>query len=130
MPLLYLMELQSHHNRERDGFGCQTTRFRDEENVLPGPGSYYKDVCLTWQKESLSRKGYGFLASANNRFYSKISYTGPGPGGEHVKKCRVNSSASVVCRADNKAHSNAASQRPKQSFSILALPHANVLQNV
>ena len=75
--------------RERKGFGGQAPRFSDEAVVdQPGPGYYASNTgtSLLKKSDSISKKGYGNLASQTERFpiYSTVGGTRlsitPGPG--------------------------------------------------
>ncbi|KAL6748265.1 hypothetical protein V8C86DRAFT_2883199 [Haematococcus lacustris] len=78
--------------REKKGFGSEGRRFQDNEGDTPGPGTY--QPCPTSQKggaatqgptfefhhDSISKRGFGPMASKDARFERKTKYTGPGPG--------------------------------------------------
>jgi Sperm-tail PG-rich repeat len=69
----------------KKAFGCSSDRFNysnDEISELPGPGSYslYSETCWKDNKESMSRKGYGTLASITKRKIGNIRYANTGPG--------------------------------------------------
>uniref|UniRef100_A0A7S3QR86 Uncharacterized protein n=1 Tax=Dunaliella tertiolecta TaxID=3047 RepID=A0A7S3QR86_DUNTE len=68
--------------RERKGFGIQGRRFGDEESDIPGPGKYvgHRNDSMEFKHDSISKRGYGGMASREGRFKDKLRYTGPGPG--------------------------------------------------
>ena len=73
---------------ERKAFGCQTARFTDCVDALPGPGTYFSPTDLLRRNHGVGRKGYGALTSASKRWAGDAPrYTGPGPG----------AAANVIC---------------------------------
>jgi hypothetical protein len=65
---------------EKDGFGSKGARFTDDKaSELPEP--YYCTTSLIWQRASISKKGYGGLASRVARFdqaQRQLASLGPG----------------------------------------------------
>lgn len=72
-------------DRQR-AFGSSSDRFNysssEEMSELPGPGSYslYSETLWKDNKESMSRKGYGHMASITKRKTGQIRYANTGPG--------------------------------------------------
>jgi len=74
-------------NKERDGFGTRSHRFAENENELPGPGSYEQDGKLIDTK-IYSKKGLGGgFASKTVRAsaFGKASMT-PAPGAYEISR--------------------------------------------
>jgi hypothetical protein len=58
------------HCRERKGFLSEGKRFNDAETDNPGPGSYAgpQQNTLEYKHDSISKRGYGAMASRDKRF--------------------------------------------------------------
>ncbi|KAF5839946.1 hypothetical protein DUNSADRAFT_18227 [Dunaliella salina] len=99
--------------RERKGFGVQGRRFGDEESDIPGPGKYgghRNESSMEFKHDSISKRGYGGMASREGRFKDKLRYTGPGPGSyraqlaEELSKQRIAAhNSSFFCQEVPKA---------------------------
>ena len=79
------------YEKERDGFLTRTLRFDShgttKNSYGQGPGSYHHELPLIFQKESISKKGYGNgFVSKGARFHSNgdansvLCSMAPGPG--------------------------------------------------
>merc|ERR1719231_1477471 len=70
--------------REQNAFGGRTFRFRNNENDIPGPGSYYKKPTLVRSANtcgSVSHLGFGSgFVSKSKRFTGAHGVNVPGPG--------------------------------------------------
>jgi len=74
-------------NKERDGFGTRSHRFAENENELPGPGSYEQDGKLLDSK-IYSKKGLGggFASkTVRSSAFGKASMT-PAPGAYEINR--------------------------------------------
>ena len=79
-------------NREKNGFGNRTHRFRDSANDLPGPGHYRpKNLPLVRDPQDCpgtSQKGYGAFVSRTDRFTNHFEVRAaslPAPGQYRLK---------------------------------------------
>ena len=76
------------YEKERDGFLTRTLRFVNQgiakNSYGQGPGFYHHELPLLFQKESISKKGYGngFVSNGARFDYSDgvVSGSSPGPG--------------------------------------------------
>ncbi len=68
-------------NKERDGFGSRAHRFTENENDLPGPGSY-EDSGRIKDDKVYSKKGLGvgFVSRTKRESGFSASSSAPGPG--------------------------------------------------
>ena len=69
-------------NREANAFGRRTHRFNEQDDDLPGPGSYKKTRTLVKHTPSLSKKGTGAFASSSKiaADQPRALFLTPGPG--------------------------------------------------
>ena len=68
--------------REKDAFGGRVPRFVEKSEASPGPGAYHAGKeGMNWRYDGLSSRGYGPIASQNERFAKCHARQFLGPGG-------------------------------------------------
>ena len=67
--------------REKDAFGGRVPRFVEKSEASPGPGAYNTGrEGMSWRYDGLSSRGYGPIASQNERFAKRHGRQFLGPG--------------------------------------------------
>jgi len=110
-------------NKEQDGFGSRSHRFLENENDLPGPGTYNEEEKKIKDDKVYSKKGLGvgFVSRTKRQSaFGALSFT-PGPG--NYENRLTFQHAAADCGRFNQSGSTASFKQPsKRSVTVAEEP--------
>jgi len=110
-------------NKEQDGFGSRSHRFLENENDLPGPGTYNEEAQKIKDDKVYSKKGLGvgFVSRTKRQSAFGASASTPGPGNYENRVTFHH--AAAECGRFNLSGSTATFKQPsKRSVTVAEEP--------
>jgi len=111
-------------NKERDGFGSRAHRFVENENDLPGPGTYDEDAKKIKDDKIYSKKGLGvgFVSRTKRASAFGNSAHTPGPGNYEQRRDTFMHSVEQCNRFNASGSTSAFKQPTKRSVTVAEEP--------